>query len=314
MELTDFCAHVSSGTAQQFKVILLRSKHYSPLAFDKILKYFSRFLSSSVQKIDLDQDLSLIQNKLYTTFLGQTSTFWFGDLSLLSSKKKRSDWLSLLQSYQGPHQIIGWLSEEDIVNHSSGVVMIEVMESYTTDMISKLSFLYDESKPEVTAYFFGRLYRVKKEYTLEQLSLLQSYASYLGKNMDVFFDSWLDQLVISDVSLFFLSQLFFEKRTDEFFIQWHQVRPYYSDQFWTAFFSEQLFKAYFFVQLQGRIPTEQKQLTYGLPFSFLKHDWKLYQPSFLQQAHEQIYTVDISLKSGGNVHCLDLFLAKFFAG
>ena len=97
-----------------------------------------------------------------------------------------------------------------------------------------------------------------------------------------------------------MAQLFFEKKADLFFVKWHQVRGYYSDQFWTVFFSDQLFKAYFFVKAQGRVDPAHKQMTYGLPFSFLKHDWKLYQFENLQQAHKQMYDIDIALKTGGS--------------
>lgn len=323
MELTDFCAKTCVVLAQQPSVILFKSKQYNPLSFHQILKWLqvcsvaNSDLNSSLNnlsKLDLDLDLSQLIMKLQTTFLGQTSTFWFGDLDLISSKKKRSDLISFLQSYQGPHQIIGCIGEQDQFVAGTGSVLVVVPELYTSEIVRKISFLYQEHKPEVAAYFFGRLYRVKKEYTLEQLCLLHSYVGLIGKSIDLFFDAWLEQLVISDVSLFYLGQLFFEKRADEFFVQWHQVRPYYSDQFWTAFFSEQLFKAYFYVAAQGRVPPEQKQMTYGLPFSFLKHDWRLYQSSQLQQAHQQLYEVDIALKTGGTVYRFDLFFAKFFAG
>ncbi len=317
MQLTDFCNNhlqilAQQPLAEQPSVILFSSKNYSPLAFAHILQWMSL---PSLQKLDLDQDLNQLQMKLHTTFLGQTCTFWFGDLSLISSKKKRTDWLQFLQSYEGPHQIIGWLGEDDVCNFvNKKNIKIEVPEKISSEMVHKISFLYQGHKPEIAAYFFGRLYRYHKELSLEQLSLLSKYAGVLGKSIDLFFDAWLKELVISDVSLFYLAQLFFEKKSDQFFAEWHAVRGHYSEQFWTVFFSDQLFKAYFYVCAQGRIDQTQKQMTYGLPFSFLKHDWKLYQPATLQQAHEQIYSVDVALKNGGNTFMLDGFLAKYLAG
>lgn len=310
MQLTDFCAQSQQILSTQPSVIVFKSKHYSPLSFSHILKWLHL---PSLQKLDLDQDFDQLKMKLHTTFLGQTCTFWFGDLSLISAKKKKSDWLSFLQTYQGPHQIFGWLSEDDQFLASSNTITINVAELFSSEMVHKLSFLYQKNKPEVGAYFFGRLYRFQKEFSLEQLCLLSNYAGLIGKNMDVFFQEWLEQLVICDVSLFYLAQLFFEKKADHFFFQWHQVRPFYSDQFWTVFFSDQIFKAYFYVKAQARIDQSQKQMTYGLPFSFLKHDWKLYQCDFLQQGYEQLYDVDMALKSGGSTYCLDGFLAKWLA-
>ena len=76
---------------------------------------------------------------------------------------------------------------------------------------------------------------------------------------------------------------------------------------------DQIFKAYFYVKAQGRIDQSQKQMTYGLPFSFLNYDWKLYQCPSLQQAYAQLYDVDIALKTGGSACQLDGFLAKWLA-
>ncbi len=315
MQLTDFCNNHLQILEKQPSVILFSSKNYSPLAFAQILKWLSLPNSSSLQKLDLDADLNQIQMKLHTTFLGQTCTFWFGDLSLISSKKKKADWLQFLQSYQGPHQIIGWLSEDDVCNFvNKQNIKIEVPQEIDREMIHKISFLYQGHKPEIAAYFFGRLYRNQKSFNLEQLCLLATYTGFLGKSMDLFFDAWLEKLVISDVSLFYLAQLFFEKKSDQFFQEWHVVKNHYSDQFWTVFFSDQLFKAYFYVCAQGRVDQSQKQMTYGLPFSFLKHDWRLYQPATLKQAHEELYTVDVALKNGGSSFMLDGFIAKYFAG
>jgi hypothetical protein len=311
MTLIDFCNNRLQILTEQPSVILFSSKQYSPLSFAKILKWLSL---PSLQKLDLDQDMDQLSMKLHTTFLGQTCTFWFGDLALIPAKKKRTDWLQFLQTYQGPHEIIGWLGVDDVCKPTSkNGLIIEVPEQISSETIHKLSFLYQDHKPEISAYFFGRLYRMHKEFTLEQLCLLANYAGLMGKNMDSFFDTWLEQLIVLDVSLFYLAQLFFEKKADLFFEQWHQVRDYYPDQFWCVFFSEQLFKAYFYSKAHGRVDASSKQMTYGLPFSFLKHDWKLYKPENLQQAHELLYDVDIALKTGGSFYCLDGFLAKFFA-
>ena len=56
----------------------------------KFLKNLEKKFSLELKKIDLDQDLSLIQKDLQTTFLGQTFLYWFSDLGLLSAKKKKS--------------------------------------------------------------------------------------------------------------------------------------------------------------------------------------------------------------------------------
>lgn len=362
MEITEFFAQTSSVLAENNSVVLFTGKSYSPLFFDRLLIFIQKNVDQPLKKINLESDLSEIQISLHTTFLGQTQLYWFGDLSLISSKKKRSDWVKFISTYSGPHRIVGFVEQEEIEasglqsklsnfgslgkdssvnqtslsssgnsdtlstassssgstrgssNQKNSLILVSIQESYKSDQIRKISILYNSVKPEVAVLFFTKLYRINKEYSLDQICLLQDYAGLLGKNMDSFFDSWVEKLVVSDISLFYLSQLFFEKKAEEFFVKWSAVRPYYSDQFWTTFFSEQLFKSYFYVQWGGRVPADQRQISFGLPFSFLKQDFKLYTTFELQAAHQKMYEIDLALKSGGSQYRLDAFFALFFAG
>ncbi len=319
MQPTEF----SSSTHTQLvdkSVTLLQLKKYSPLLFYKILKSFENQLGLELKKIDLDSDFSSIQKDLQTTFLGQTFLYWFSDLTLMSSKKKKSDFISFLSSYQGPHKIIGCIDDQETVTILDGQIM-QFEENYTADQAIKLHFLYEgqidsnkSPKPEVVSYFLGKLYRYRKQYTIDQLCVLLEYSTLLGKNMDQFFQEWLDEIVISDVSLYAVSQYFFEKNPKKFFELFNQVRHIYSEPFWTSFFSEQLFKAYWFVVNKGQIPPEQKQMTFGLPFSFMKLDWKHHKKESLQQAHQKIYEVDLAVKSSSSSMELDLFCMQFFQG
>ncbi|MBI2345199.1 hypothetical protein HYV10_03995 [Candidatus Dependentiae bacterium] len=294
-------------------VVLLKIKKYSPLLFYKFLKNFEKKLSLDIKKIDLDQDLSLVQKDLQTTFLGQAFLYWFSDLSLISSKKKRSDFLNFIAVYQGPHKIIGCVELDEEVHLTHGK-MIEFQDSYSSDQVLKLDFLYEGQKVEVVSYFLAKLYRKRKQYSLDQLCILLEYASLLGKNIDQFFERWLDEIVASEVSLYAVGQYFFEKNPKKFFELFNQIRYQYTNPFWTSFFSEQLFKAYWFVVHNGQIAIEQKQMTFGLPFSFIKNDWRLHKKSSLLLAHQKIYEIDLAIKSGAGERQLDLFLMRFFQG
>ncbi len=294
-------------------VTLLQLKKYSPLLFYKILKKLEKKTGLEIKKIDLEQDLSLIQKDLQTTFLGQFFVYWFSDLALLSSKKKKTDFLNFVAQYSGPHKIIGCIEIEQEINLEHGQI-IEFQDNYSSDQILKLDFLYEGQKREVVSYFLAKLYRRRKQYSLEQLCILLEYATLLGKNIDQFFELWLDEIVTSDVSLYAVSQYFFEKNPKKFFELFNQVRYQYSEPFWTSFFSEQLFKAYWFVAQKGQIPQDQKQMTFGLAFSFMKQDWKLHKKSSLQIAHQKIYEIDLAIKSGADDKQLDLFVMQFFQG
>lgn len=315
MNITDFFSNFSTLCRYDHPVICFLGKSYQPMFLQKTYDYMQELIGEPIQKLSLDQDLSEIQIRLATTFLGKRNWYCFDNLYAISSQKKREAYIRFIANYKGPHRIISFISTADsTLFKQDGIVSCSLQEVYTSDQVKQVPILYDQDNPAISAYFFSKLYRLKKEYSLEQLCLLQEYAKLLGKNMNVFFQEWIDKLIVSDVSLFHMSQLFFEKSSTEFFVKWKEIRGNYSDQFWTTFFSEQLFKAYFYIQHGGHVPTDQKQLLFGLSFSFLKHDWKVYDQKELALAHQKIYNIDLSLKQGGSVYQLDAFLASFFAG
>lgn len=314
MEIIDFFHNISSIITDGKPVICFTGETYQPIFLEKIKNFIEKQIGESIQKISPDQSLADIQIRLGTTFLGQQQWFWINSLDVVSAAKKKSDFIEFIKNYSGPHRLIMFVAREDGELPVSSDQAYVIANSYTNDQVKKFAILYEDSKPEIVAYFFSKLFAIKKEYSLDQLCLLKEYAGLLGNNMGQFFDSWIEKLVISDVSLFYVSQLFFEKKSAEFFIQWHKVRSLYPDQFWTAFFSEQLFKGYFYIQHKGQVPLDQKQLTFGLPFSFLKHDWKMYSGKELQAAHEKMYEIDLSLKRSGSLYQLDTFCMSFFNG
>lgn len=314
MEIIDFFNNISSIIADGKPVVCFTGEIYQPIFLEKIKIFIEKQIGESIQKISPDQSLADIQIRLGTTFLGQQQWFWINSLDVISTAKKKADFIQFIKHYTGPHRLVMFVAREDGELPVSPDQVYSIANSYTYDQIRKFSVLYEDSKPEIIAYFFSKLFAIKKEYSLDQLCLLKEYAGLLGNNMAQFFDNWIEKLVISDVSLFYLSQLFFEKNSTEFFIQWHKVRSLYSDQFWTAFFSEQLFKGYFYVLHKGQVPLDQKQLTFGLPFSFLKHDWKMYRGQELQSAHQAIYEIELSLKRSGSLYQLDTFCMSFFNG
>ena len=316
MELTELFAKISSVFAKNNAVVAFVGKNYSPLLFEKFLKSVCLQIQRDVQLLNLEKDFVEIQMSLQTTFLGQTKLYWFGDLSLISSKKKRSDIIKYIYQYTGPHHIICFLPLDEKLGEMELAqgYMVTIQEKYNQDQIRKMSWLIDQTKSELMISFLNKLFKINKEYSLEQICLLQEYAGLLGKNVDQFFDGWIEKLIVSDVSLFYLSQLFFEKKAEEFFIKWYQIKSYYSDQFWTAFFLDQLFKSYLYISYNGKVPLDQKQITFGLPYSFLRQDWRLYSLFELQAAQQQMYEIDLALKSGGSSYRLEAFFAKFFSG
>lgn len=312
MELKEFFSQCSSLFQYNYPVLSFTGKTYQPIFLKKIYSFIEQQIGQSLHVISTEQETAAIQAKLSTTFLGKKHWYLLDGISTLSSKKKKTELVKFIQQYQGPHRIVTFIQESEKVVFDQNAIEIIIHDSYGKDQIKDIKVLYEGQSLEATAYFFSKLYRLRKEYSLDQLCFFKEYAMLLGRNMNLFFDQWFEKIVTSDISLFQLSQLFFEKNTKDFFIKWQKIRANYVDQFWIAFFSEQLFKAYFYVNHQGRLPADQKQLSFGLPFSFLKHDFKMYTADELLQAHKEVYQLDLSLKNSGAGCLLDAFFIKFF--
>lgn len=147
----------------------------------------------------------------------------------------------------------------------------------------------------------------------EPASILMRYVP-LGMNENLFFQEWLDLIVTPDQSMFSLSQYLFQRDSTQFFMQWKQIKDAYSSQFWIVFWSEQVWRAAFFVHFsKQRKYSDARKIAYRLPFSFINRDWRKYTASELIAAHDFLYQLDYRFKNNDNSIGLDLFYARFFA-
>ena len=161
----------------------------------------------------------------------------------------------------------------------------------------------------------NQIYKIKNSYSLDELYLLKNYQDLLGADSKIFYQSWIARLVTADTSLFTLSQLFFEKKEKEFLKLWLQIKPLYSDMFWISYWSDQVYRAYFFIRFTHEENyATSKQVSFGLPFSFLKQTYKTYQLHELQGFHQAMYAIDIALKNGGSSYEIDKLYIDFFTG
>ena len=307
-EITEYCSTLSADSVAQHSVINLYHSRYSPFVLQRLVQICAKLLGCDVVMLNLEQDFSSLQQTLSTTFLGQTSIYWFSEFSSTLSKKKKTEWLDFLSKYQGPHLLIGQMT--DSISLARGQTLV-IDESYTLSGLQKTQFI--PLQDLAIAYpFFSHVYRLKKQYSLEHLYVLFHYAHVIGKNSDLFFKHWFERLVDQDISLYYLSQLFFERNAQGFFTMWHKVASYYPEQFWVSFFSDQFFKGYWYIACKGQVRPDQKFMTFGLPFSFLKQDWKYYSLSDMQKNYTKIYALDGAIKSGKQSVSLDSVLISMF--
>ena len=119
----------------------------------------------------------------------------------------------------------------------------------------------------------------------------------------------------SEHSLFQLSKYLLFRDSAPFYILWAEIVYLYSPQFWISFWSEQLFRAYYFILYQKQNDFRlSKQIGLRLPFEFIKSGWRYLDINLLKEAHHLLYQIDYNLKNGGSDLGLDLFINKFLIG
>jgi hypothetical protein len=105
--------------------------------------------------------------------------------------------------------------------------------------------------------------------------------------------------VTPQASLFALSDAIFQKNKKLALPLWHSVRDTFSIQFWLSFWSEQTWRAYWYIILMraGRV-SDAKKIAYRLPYSFIQKVWRQYDPNALIKAHAFLYDIDSASKNG----------------
>lgn len=296
-QLLNLSKSIKEGEIPPF--VIFHSKSY-PLIFFKLLKDLTSGLF-----IDLDtSDFDHFKSKLVMTFLGSKSVYLV-NLSLLNASSK-DKFINFINDYNGPNHL--FVFTEDVSNFSNNINLDEVKNKSFSDILKFLN-IYEKNclSALLEKVFVEKL-------SIDELLVLYSYSVCLGSQKDSFKEKWLGRIVSSDSSLFELSKHFFAKDRISFFQLWDKVEKAYSDMFWISFWSEQIYRAYFYtLSRRGNDVVAAKQISYKLPFSFIQKDWKFLDSSALLNAHKDLYNLDYSIKNGASNLSLDLFLIRYFA-
>lgn len=295
-------------------VILFQAASYAPIFFGQLTESIKSSIDTPFSIIDPTISDFAYRSQLETSFLGMQSIFWLGDCSNLKPKQK-ADLLKYLADYQGPHIVLFFLDTKTELADLQGCKTIVVKDKFFVEDCKGLWLTDTPQQIQKNNLFIQQLYTIKNSFLLDELCLLKKYQQLITTNSKEFYDSWVSKLVVPDSSLFTLSQLLFEKNEDAFFKAWLAISPLYSEMFWITFFSDQVYRAYFFIATTSQ---EQfalaKQISYGLSFSFTKQTYRQYQLLELQQLHDALYQVDTGLKNGAHRYTIDHLLFDFFAG
>lgn len=308
MTLATFLAACAQGTLQKEPVIVCTAKEYPALFFAALLQRLRAIFQPAPKIISYENSsFSTILAQLSTTFLGQKEFLWLGDISSLEDVSLKKQLLALFVSYQGPHTIMAYVHADDVPTSLSKLVRLDEDVSLA-DRKKAISFLF----PQLSVAVLEDFLKTVRTESLDHLALLAQYAMVVGRNSQQFKEEWLTTIITPETSLFTLSQYFFGRKTDLFWPLWHLLKDQYAAPFWTAYWSEQLWRAHYVIKLYKQNDvTQAKQLSYRLPFSFLQRDWKTISLEELQRAHQFLYSGDHSFKNGGSEFFLEVFYSTF---
>lgn len=315
MELSEYIKNAAKLLEQaDISVIVFQGPAYSHSFFMQMLESFKVGLTVDLKTIDIQSGDFGFKSQLGTSFLGMHCIYWLGDTSGLKVKQK-DDLMQYLAAYTGPHKVIVFVDSKTEIAKTQHLVVIAMKDKYFFEDAKKMWISQDLRATQKTAVFLHQLYKVKNSFTLDELYLLKNYQELITAESQEFYESWATRLVVPDTSLFTLSQLLFEKKEEAFFRLWLQVKSLYAEMFWISFWSDQLYRAYFFIAFtQEENFAAVKQVSFGLSFSFMKQTYKQYKLYELQKFHEALYAVDSSLKNGGSSYQIDQLYIEFFSG
>lgn len=251
-------------------------------------------------------DYATVQAALCNAFLGQQHFIWLGSLEQWPAATRKKLYL-LLAHYAGPHNVLAF-SEK---GNDSLPISISLPETIDKTLFSELYKLFFERA--LSSSLVTSLFNAHDTLSFDAACTLMMYVSVLGRNVEYFLYSWFPCICVSEISLFKLSQAFFKKDNVQFARLWKEVRFLYAEEFWRAFWFEQLWQALVFCEQARAIsPQEARRFVRTLPFSFTQHDWRRYTQDELAATHHGLYTLDRDEKSIGNSALgLDVLLFRF---
>ena len=300
---------LSCDFSRDKKVIALTGKSYNHILFSTFVKRVSEKFGLQIESPSEAVEISQLVPKLETSFLGSSKLFWLKDLSKLSAKALDA-MLTYLSRYSGPHKVVCFVP--DSVS-PEGLKLVRVPELCGYEECRALGdVLYPRFTGEAVLrkVFLGR-----GGITPDSAMMLVHYARLLGRKPGVFVEEWLDRLVGREKSLFELSGLLLGKKAKSFFHKLERIEGDYPPVFWTAFWSEQIRRAFSFVTAKkAKNDTEARTTSARLPFSSIRKDWRGLSCDELQGAHNFLYNTDFLLKNGCTDARMSLFYTRLLTG
>ena len=317
MNFTTFLQQAQSPDLFYKKPILYfyGAKDYPLLFFSFLFGQIKKNHQINIQPLDLLQDQARATSQLETSFLGQQVVYWIKNIDDLPAAKKKQ-WLSYFNTYAGPNFVMFFCTDDADVTIKKRATAVRLPQGGVDSKTFVALMSFFENKITLRSkQFIAKLFKKHDSLSLDTACLFMSYVLLSGANTEKFFATWLDKLVVSETSLFTLSQHFFAKNIKVFMKLWSEMADNFPPTFWVTFWSEQLWRAYHFVNYsQQQQFAQAKRISYRLPFSFMQRDWRKSSLEELQHAHQKLYEIDVALKNSAGTGAFDLFFSNYFLG
>lgn len=194
----------------------------------------------------------------------------------------------------------------------SSCVFIKLPEALTLDEFAKCADLLGFS----SSISLEDLFSLRLEMPLDQALVLFEHAPCVSRRTWDAFKDYSFGLLSSNSQLRDLSESFWVRNTKRFFTEWRRVGPEYPEAFWVAYWSTQLWLAYFYIQKARQVAKiTPAGAEHGLSPSFTwKNGWKKYSQEYCEQLHSRLYEIDLELKNGSGGEVLEYFFNQHFLG
>lgn len=288
--------------------------HYFFYKFFNFCRDKNYFPKKNLYVNPLDHEVISFAALLNQLMLGMNELYWLGDCTTLFSEKKYEQHAQIISSYAGPHTLVYFIDEK------------KLKKNITTDIVTLPSLIH-EGEVEHLFSLFGKdaiyksrkkiiknLFERTKTVSLDQVFHCIDYLELISSSSHDQLLDYLSPLYEEDHSLFTLSNFFFAKDKASFFQTWSVLEKKYPFPFWVAFWSDQIWRAYYTVFfLKKNLIDQARTMSKRLPFAFIKVHWKQLSLEELSAAYTFLFKGDYLFKIGSNFCSFDLFFSHFFA-
>jgi len=319
VRFTEFLEQAKKKTFwKKQRVICFSGYNYPIFLFRTLFTFLKEKDAETLSLLTIETKKQLWES-LEQCFLGGTSFYWLGNIT--QTIKKAPDLIEVLSLYRGPHSIAFFLPDDYKISVSARkrMTMVDMTNACASNDVLKLLAFFDIN---LTQNKFDVLLDVIKNsdtLSLDNACILFHYLSVTSVRLLGLLRKNLAAIISPERSLFSLSSAFFKKQERTFFSLWLECCNDYTIPFWTVYWSEQVWRAYYVVTFlkQNNFPAARR-FAFRLPSSFIRYDWRNCNLSQLRGAYQMLYDIDFAFKTGSSVtqgstlYSLDLFYCTYF--